>query len=202
MIVTFALVASIAVAGGSWLVRANQYGRIAALIVFAILGLSLLWPGAAFRLHNSSAPVEAKEATPKQVKLVEFSDSGQRKGVATVPTIVKSDDEWKQHCLRALMRLRARLVPSIRIPENTGTCTTRGFIAASAATRLFSTRIRSSSRVRVVQVSGSLLRRKMFVKVLIFRWEWREQRFPAGGVMRILGMFLMTDRNRLACATA
>ncbi len=50
MAVTFAAVASIAVAGGSWLVRANQYGRIAALVIFALLGLSLLLPGLADRL--------------------------------------------------------------------------------------------------------------------------------------------------------
>jgi cytochrome c biogenesis protein CcdA/thiol-disulfide isomerase/thioredoxin len=52
MAITFAAVASIAVAGGSWLVRANQYGRIAALIVFALLGVSLLWPAFAERLSR------------------------------------------------------------------------------------------------------------------------------------------------------
>ena len=52
MAITFAAVASIAVAGGSWLVRANQYGRIAALIVFGLLGLSLLWPAFAERLSR------------------------------------------------------------------------------------------------------------------------------------------------------
>src|SRR3984957_10561900 len=52
MAVTFAGVASFAVVGGSWLVRANQYGRIAALVVFAILGLSLLWPAFAERLSR------------------------------------------------------------------------------------------------------------------------------------------------------
>ena len=52
MAITFAAVASIAVAGGSWLVRANQYGRIAALIVFALLGVSLLWPSFAERLSR------------------------------------------------------------------------------------------------------------------------------------------------------
>jgi cytochrome c biogenesis protein CcdA/thiol-disulfide isomerase/thioredoxin len=52
MATTFAAVASIAVAGGSWLVRANQFGRIAALIVFALLGLSLLWPALAERLSR------------------------------------------------------------------------------------------------------------------------------------------------------
>jgi cytochrome c biogenesis protein CcdA/thiol-disulfide isomerase/thioredoxin len=52
MAVTFAAVASIAVAGGAWLVRANQFGRIAALILFALLGLSLLWPALAERLSR------------------------------------------------------------------------------------------------------------------------------------------------------
>jgi len=52
MAATFAAVASIAVAGGSWLVRANQYGRIAALFAFALLGLSLLWPALAERLSR------------------------------------------------------------------------------------------------------------------------------------------------------
>jgi cytochrome c biogenesis protein CcdA/thiol-disulfide isomerase/thioredoxin len=52
MALTFAGVASIAVAGGSWLVRANQFGRVAALVIFAILGLSLLWSGLAERLSR------------------------------------------------------------------------------------------------------------------------------------------------------
>src|SRR5215470_10877802 len=52
MAVTFALVATLAVAGGSWLVRANQFGRGVALVVFALLGLSLLWPAFAERLSR------------------------------------------------------------------------------------------------------------------------------------------------------
>ncbi len=42
------------------------------------------------------ATVEAKDVTPKLVKLVEFSDSGQREDIVTVPMVVKSDAEWKQ----------------------------------------------------------------------------------------------------------
>jgi cytochrome c biogenesis protein CcdA/thiol-disulfide isomerase/thioredoxin len=42
MALTFAGVASIAVLGGSWVVRANQYGRIASLIILALFGLTLL----------------------------------------------------------------------------------------------------------------------------------------------------------------
>jgi len=40
MAATFALVASLAAVGGAWAVRANQYGRIAALILFAVFGLT------------------------------------------------------------------------------------------------------------------------------------------------------------------
>jgi cytochrome c biogenesis protein CcdA/thiol-disulfide isomerase/thioredoxin len=47
---TFAGVALLATAGGHWAVQANQYGRIAALVVLAVLGLTLLWDGLAERL--------------------------------------------------------------------------------------------------------------------------------------------------------
>jgi cytochrome c biogenesis protein CcdA len=43
MAVTFAVVASLATIGGGWAVRANQFGRIGALILFGIFGLTLLF---------------------------------------------------------------------------------------------------------------------------------------------------------------
>jgi cytochrome c biogenesis protein CcdA/thiol-disulfide isomerase/thioredoxin len=43
--VTFAAVATLAAVAGGWVVAANQYGRAAALIVLAIFGLTLLFPG-------------------------------------------------------------------------------------------------------------------------------------------------------------
>ncbi|MBK8161756.1 MAG: cytochrome c biogenesis protein DipZ [Gammaproteobacteria bacterium] len=48
--ITFAGVATIATVGGNWAVQANQYGRLAALVVLAVLGLTLLWDGLAERL--------------------------------------------------------------------------------------------------------------------------------------------------------
>ncbi|MCX7514264.1 cytochrome c biogenesis protein DipZ [Frateuria sp. STR12] len=42
MALTFALVATLAAVGGGWAVRANQYGRVIALVVLALLGLTLL----------------------------------------------------------------------------------------------------------------------------------------------------------------
>src|SRR5580698_4382442 len=52
MSVTFALVASLATVGGGWAVRANQFGRIAALVLFAIFGLTLLFSSLAERLSR------------------------------------------------------------------------------------------------------------------------------------------------------
>jgi len=44
MAITFALVASLAAIGGGWAVRANEYGRIVAMALLAVFGLSLLSP--------------------------------------------------------------------------------------------------------------------------------------------------------------
>ena len=52
MAVTFAIVASLATVGGGWAVRANQFGRIAALILFGIFGLTLLFSSLADRLSR------------------------------------------------------------------------------------------------------------------------------------------------------
>src|SRR5215472_8999500 len=52
MALTFAAVAAAATAGGTWVVRANQYGRIVALIGVGVLGLTLVWPGLAERLSR------------------------------------------------------------------------------------------------------------------------------------------------------
>ncbi|WP_267220710.1 cytochrome c biogenesis protein DipZ [Dyella silvae] len=42
MALTFAVVATLAAVGGGWAIRANQYGRLLALAVLAVLGLTLL----------------------------------------------------------------------------------------------------------------------------------------------------------------
>jgi cytochrome c biogenesis protein CcdA/thiol-disulfide isomerase/thioredoxin len=50
MAMTFALVASLAAVGGSWVVAANQYGRYLAMALVAVFGLTLLLPHFAERL--------------------------------------------------------------------------------------------------------------------------------------------------------
>src|SRR6202522_2488943 len=52
MCITFAVVASLATVGGGWAVRANQFGRIAALVLFALFGLTLLFSSLAGRLSR------------------------------------------------------------------------------------------------------------------------------------------------------
>ena len=47
MAITFAGVATVAALAGSWIGRANQYGRYAAIVIFAVMGLALLFPGIA-----------------------------------------------------------------------------------------------------------------------------------------------------------
>src|SRR4051812_13744689 len=49
MAITFAGVATLAAFGGGWAVRANDYGRIIALVVLALFGLMLLFPALADR---------------------------------------------------------------------------------------------------------------------------------------------------------
>jgi cytochrome c biogenesis protein CcdA len=44
MAATFALVATLAAVGGGWVVEANDYGRLAALALLALFGVTLLFP--------------------------------------------------------------------------------------------------------------------------------------------------------------
>jgi peptide-methionine (R)-S-oxide reductase len=50
----------------------------------------------ALRFRSGVQTAEAKGNVPKEVKIVQFSDAGQREDVATLPLIVKTDAEWKQ----------------------------------------------------------------------------------------------------------
>jgi cytochrome c biogenesis protein CcdA len=67
MAVTFAAFAAVATVGGGWIVRANQYGRIAALIVLAILGLTLLWDGLAERLSRPLVQLGSRLSGPDNI---------------------------------------------------------------------------------------------------------------------------------------
>jgi cytochrome c biogenesis protein CcdA len=52
MAASFAVIASLAAVGGSWVVTLNEAGRWAAIALLAVFGLTLLWPGLADRLSR------------------------------------------------------------------------------------------------------------------------------------------------------
>jgi cytochrome c biogenesis protein CcdA/thiol-disulfide isomerase/thioredoxin len=60
MTLAFAVVASFASVAGGWVVSANQYGRLAALVLLAIFGLTLLFPSIADRLMQPLVSVGAR----------------------------------------------------------------------------------------------------------------------------------------------
>lgn len=64
MAVTFAGFAAVATVGGAWVVRANRYGRIAAMVVLAIFGITLLWPALADWISRPFVRLGSRLAQP------------------------------------------------------------------------------------------------------------------------------------------
>jgi len=60
MALTFALVASLAAVAGGWAVEANRWGRIAAMVLLAIFGVTLLFPQLAARLTRPLVDLGAR----------------------------------------------------------------------------------------------------------------------------------------------
>jgi cytochrome c biogenesis protein CcdA/thiol-disulfide isomerase/thioredoxin len=60
MAATFAVVAGLATYAGAWVVRANQAGRLLAIVIFALLGLALLFPSLAEYLARPFVRVGAR----------------------------------------------------------------------------------------------------------------------------------------------
>jgi len=77
--------------------KQNQLDRSSTLSRRIFLGAgAAAVAGVILRSRSGIAPVEAKSSTPKEIRIVQFTDAGQRQGVVAVQTIVKSDAEWKQ----------------------------------------------------------------------------------------------------------
>ncbi|MCB8876835.1 cytochrome c biogenesis protein DipZ [Acidisoma silvae] len=71
MAITFALVATLAAVGGGWAVDANRYGRVAAIILLALFGVTLLFPHLADRLTRPLVALGSR--------LSQSADSGEAK---------------------------------------------------------------------------------------------------------------------------
>src|SRR5258707_9112082 len=60
MAATFALVATLAAVGGGWVVEANDYGRLAALALLALFGITLLFPSLSDRMTQPLVALGAR----------------------------------------------------------------------------------------------------------------------------------------------
>jgi cytochrome c biogenesis protein CcdA/thiol-disulfide isomerase/thioredoxin len=85
MAITFALVATLAAVGGGWAVHANEYGRYFALVLFAVLGLSLIFPRLADRLAHPFVVAGARlsQSAESKVDAVPSALSSALLGVGT-----------------------------------------------------------------------------------------------------------------------
>ncbi|WP_158929406.1 cytochrome c biogenesis protein DipZ [Acidisphaera sp. S103] len=60
MAITFAAVASLAAVGGGWVVEANYYGRLAAIVLMALFGITLLLPRLSERMTRPIVALGAR----------------------------------------------------------------------------------------------------------------------------------------------
>jgi cytochrome c biogenesis protein CcdA/thiol-disulfide isomerase/thioredoxin len=60
MAATFAAVATLAAVGGSWAVQANDYGRLAALVLLGLFGVTLLFPALSDRMTRPLVALGAR----------------------------------------------------------------------------------------------------------------------------------------------
>jgi peptide-methionine (R)-S-oxide reductase len=63
---------------------------------FVLVGATVAAAGALWLRRRGADAVEAKSASPKDVKIVKFTDGGQRGEIVTLPMVIKTDAEWKQ----------------------------------------------------------------------------------------------------------
>ncbi|HEY4066352.1 MAG TPA: cytochrome c biogenesis protein DipZ [Burkholderiaceae bacterium] len=80
MALTFMAVATLAAVGGGWAVQANQYGRLAAMLLLAFFGLTLLLPHLAERLTRPLVAIGSR--------LSDSAADPARKGASFTPSLL------------------------------------------------------------------------------------------------------------------
>jgi peptide-methionine (R)-S-oxide reductase len=82
---------------------AGQISRRAFIIAGSAAGAVAI-----LSIRHNMEPVEAKSSAPKAVNIVEFSSSGQREDVVSLPVVIKTDAEWKQQLSPAAYEITRR----------------------------------------------------------------------------------------------
>ena len=75
MVLTFAVVASLAAVGGSWVVSANQWGRLLAIALMFVFGLALMLPSLADRLARPIVAIGNRLSTSASQREGRFGSS-------------------------------------------------------------------------------------------------------------------------------
>lgn len=73
----------------------GEFTRKMSRRAFVVVGVGAA-AGLVFAFKGKPEATEDKGSIPKEVKLVQFSDSGQREQTVTLPTISKTDAEWQK----------------------------------------------------------------------------------------------------------
>jgi cytochrome c biogenesis protein CcdA len=66
MAFTFAVLATVATVAGGWIVSANRFGRVIALVILALFGATLLWEGLAERLSGPFLRLGSRLVSPPE----------------------------------------------------------------------------------------------------------------------------------------
>jgi len=158
-------------------------------------------------LYGEFLPEEsdiAPPGPPKMVSVVDFSDSGAREGIRTVPQILKSDREWRRHLTYTsfvITRKGGTELPytgkywNYLTQERIGRFTTKDCIAVSVAEPLSSQPILNSIPAQAGQVSGRQSRKKTSQPRKITRSKRPALRFPAAAAMLTWVMSSRMARN-------
>jgi cytochrome c biogenesis protein CcdA/thiol-disulfide isomerase/thioredoxin len=80
MALTFALVATLAAVAGGWAVAANQWGRVIAIVLLALFGVTLLFPELSDRLTRPLVALGAR--------LSQSASDGERRGASVLPSFL------------------------------------------------------------------------------------------------------------------
>ena len=83
MAATFAVVATLAAVGGGWVVEANQYGRIAAIALLAVFGVTLLLPSLSDRMTRPLVALGARLSQSADRASGSCASTGHGRGVVT-----------------------------------------------------------------------------------------------------------------------